>query len=228
MQHNCEIYSFAIDVLDGEPDVHQVLADLFEEQGDRGLAQWARGRKNTRLRRLDLTIALIPGVKAVELAYEFVEHVALQMAPDSEDRRISEHFTFMRKHIHSLNSVGVVSPVDTSPPISTYQNSGFPTLAYAAIRDAVGQLRLANREHKPSKSRNHDQQASVCVRKAARLAREVIREHRLLKPGFLNKLLRFFNKSAGQSARGSPQLQDDELTWQIDRTRDALKQLLMD
>jgi hypothetical protein len=67
-------YVLAIAMLDGDRDARKILADLLEEQGERGLAQWARGGSNQKHRRLDLALMLLPCRAAISLAVDFVEH----------------------------------------------------------------------------------------------------------------------------------------------------------
>jgi hypothetical protein len=68
-------YVLAISLLDGDLQARKILADLLEEQGDRGLAQWARGGGNTKHRRLDLALMLQPCSRALGLAVEMMQHV---------------------------------------------------------------------------------------------------------------------------------------------------------
>ena len=45
-----------VDMLDGVPESHKILADLLEESGERGLAQWARARKGKLSQRLSFCL----------------------------------------------------------------------------------------------------------------------------------------------------------------------------
>lgn len=67
-------YVLAIAMLDNDRDARKVLADLLWEQGERGLAQWARQGSNTKLRRLDFALMLLPCRPAIGLAVVFLEH----------------------------------------------------------------------------------------------------------------------------------------------------------
>ena len=71
----CDRYILTIAMLDGEPDAQHILADLLEEQGDVGVAQWARARKRHVVPRLELAIGLLPHRAALSLACDFAEHV---------------------------------------------------------------------------------------------------------------------------------------------------------
>ena len=63
---------FALSVLDGEEGAHRILADLLEEEGDRGLAEWARAKKGKRHRRIDFVLALLPHQISLRLASDFL------------------------------------------------------------------------------------------------------------------------------------------------------------
>jgi hypothetical protein len=67
-------YALAIALLEGDREARKVLADLLEEQGDRGLAQWARGGGNAKHRRLDFALMLLPCGDAIRLSMEFMRH----------------------------------------------------------------------------------------------------------------------------------------------------------
>ena len=66
----------ALSILDGELEAHKILADLLEEEGDAGLANWARSRKGRNHRkRFEISIGVLPAKVNVALAAEFVLHV---------------------------------------------------------------------------------------------------------------------------------------------------------
>lgn len=71
-------YALAIALLEGDRQARKILADLLEEQGDRGLAQWAREGRNRPQRRLDLTIMLLPCHLAIGLAADFLKESTFQ------------------------------------------------------------------------------------------------------------------------------------------------------
>jgi hypothetical protein len=72
--HLHDRYALALAMLDGDRDARNVLADLLEEQGERGLAQWARNRNNQNHKRLDLAIMLLPCRAAIHLTTHFIQH----------------------------------------------------------------------------------------------------------------------------------------------------------
>jgi hypothetical protein len=67
--------SLALAVLEGEKDANKILADLLEDSGQRGLAQWARARKGKLRKRLDFVLAVLPYEVVVQLACDFVDHL---------------------------------------------------------------------------------------------------------------------------------------------------------
>src|SRR5688572_20368536 len=66
-------YALAISLLDGDREARKILADLLEEEGERGLAQWAREGRNQKQRRLDAVVMLLPCRAAVALALDGVD-----------------------------------------------------------------------------------------------------------------------------------------------------------
>lgn len=71
-------YVLGLAVLEGDRDARKILADLLEEQGDRGLADWARRCKGKSNRRLDLAIMLLPCQCALKLASECITQAAVE------------------------------------------------------------------------------------------------------------------------------------------------------
>jgi len=71
---NPDLYALALELLAGEKDVNKVLADLFEEAGDSGIAQWARSSKGKRRKRLDFVLGILPYRVGLLLACDFIEH----------------------------------------------------------------------------------------------------------------------------------------------------------
>jgi len=66
----------ALSILDGELEAHRILADLLEEEGDAGLANWARSRKGRNHRkRFEISIGVLPAKVDVALAAEFALHM---------------------------------------------------------------------------------------------------------------------------------------------------------
>jgi hypothetical protein len=65
-------YAFAISLLDGDRQARKILADLLEEDGERGLAQWALQGSNRDDKRLELAIMLLPCAIAIDLGVDMI------------------------------------------------------------------------------------------------------------------------------------------------------------
>lgn len=74
-------YVLGLAVLEGDRDARKILADLLEEQGERGLAQWARRSGGKDHQRLDLAIMLLPHREALWLACDFATQAATGQVP---------------------------------------------------------------------------------------------------------------------------------------------------
>lgn len=78
----------ALSILEGEREAHRILADLLEEEGDAGLASWARSRKGTNFRkRFEISLGVLPARLNVSLAADFVSHTLAWLArmyPDQD------------------------------------------------------------------------------------------------------------------------------------------------
>ena len=72
--HFPDRYALALEMLEGDRTARKILADLLEEQGERGLAQWARQGGNNKRRLLDFAVMLLPCREAVALANGFIGH----------------------------------------------------------------------------------------------------------------------------------------------------------
>jgi hypothetical protein len=79
LMHLQDRYVLTRAMLDGDREARQVLADLLEEQGDRGLAQWAREGRRDKRRRLFLAIMLLPCPAAMHVSADFIEKRHLEM-----------------------------------------------------------------------------------------------------------------------------------------------------
>ncbi len=75
MVNTLDVYNLASAVLNGKENAHKVLADVLEESGERGLAQWARKGKGSGRKRLDFALAIVPYTTAVLLVCDYVEHL---------------------------------------------------------------------------------------------------------------------------------------------------------
>jgi hypothetical protein len=84
-----ERYPLALAVLEGEHGAHRILADLLEEQGDRGLAQWARAKKSRKIQRLSFVLALLPCREAIGIAAHLIWRCVEQQVEQSRKSILS-------------------------------------------------------------------------------------------------------------------------------------------
>lgn len=71
-------YILALAMLEGDRDARKILADLLEEQGERGLAQWARQGHRSTYRQIEFAIMLLPCVGALTFGTELVDYSTSQ------------------------------------------------------------------------------------------------------------------------------------------------------
>jgi hypothetical protein len=76
-------YVLGLAVLEGDRDARKILADLLEEQGDRGLADWARKSGGKDRERLDVAIMLMPHRDAMRLGCEFAAESTKHMTHEA-------------------------------------------------------------------------------------------------------------------------------------------------
>ena len=74
-------YILALALLEGDRAARQVLADMLEEQGDRGLAQWAREGRNDKRRTVEFVVMLLSCRPAVGLAAAFIAKGCFRVGP---------------------------------------------------------------------------------------------------------------------------------------------------
>jgi len=67
-----DILTLVLAVLDREPEAHRILADLLEETGQPGAAQFARAKKSKLQKRIDFTLTAIPARMAIGLGCQFL------------------------------------------------------------------------------------------------------------------------------------------------------------
>ena len=165
-------YILTTAMLDGEPDAQIILADLLEEQGDLGLAQWARARKRHVVPRLELAIGLLPFRTALSAACDFAEH-AMEGLYWAEFGKNS--FPLLRHWV--LGSASDAQLV-AACKILTTQRAYHRTLAQRkvchALAAAAQNARLAAHHEmaQSPKAYHFSQQCATEARKTARYARE--------------------------------------------------------
>ena len=79
--HSPDRYIFALAMLEGDRAARQVLADMLEEQGERGLAQWAREGRRDKRRTLEFGVMLLSCRPAIGLAAEFMAKGLTRVGP---------------------------------------------------------------------------------------------------------------------------------------------------
>jgi hypothetical protein len=84
--HSPDRYALALAMLEGDRDARKILADLLEEQGDRGLAQWARAAKRRQCDRLDFTLAVLSWPLTLRLGLDFFMHCRHELPPIGDSR----------------------------------------------------------------------------------------------------------------------------------------------
>jgi hypothetical protein len=101
-------YVLGLAVLEGDRDARKILADLLEEQGDRGLAQWARRCQNRSHRRLDLAIMLLPCRIAVRLGAIFAQAAKFECEGEMLSNCSSMANTVAEWYLESINNDDVL------------------------------------------------------------------------------------------------------------------------
>jgi hypothetical protein len=92
-------YTLALGLLDDEPDAHRILADLLDEQGERGLARWARrGRPQ---HRTEMLLYLLPYFAIVQIGCDAIT-TALEKWGDPQ--RVGECIRAIRHRTQSNNN----------------------------------------------------------------------------------------------------------------------------
>ena len=197
-------FTLALGVLDGEKDAHRILADMLEDQGDRGLAQWARARKGRRGKRLDFVLAVLPYKTSLRLGCDFLDH-----AIKTKKGRRKRAFKQTSFEIYEI-SKWVVSPTEDAH-ISQFLNSPSPEYAEElrlALRFAVQADELERNSEFPQ-SRARASESRTAVRRVARQSREIAAA------------------IANRSRRSwVTQESSEELDWQISHTHRVVSELL--
>jgi hypothetical protein len=205
-------YILTLAMLEGDREARQILADLLEEQGDRGLAQWAREGRNRNRRQLELAIMLLPCATAIELGVEFIE--GSQMHPGQQVRGAAECIQFVRDWLAGKRTsqeaddflrrpIGEVLP---EPPWGWQQRSDqyhITREVLVHLRDALSHAARGKLEDPAlaNKSQRYQYEARLCIRRIASLC---------------------WNCGVG---RGSGRSVAGMRNWQLERTKAAVLQL---
>ncbi len=212
-------YGFAIDVLDGAKNSNKILADLLEEAGERGAAQWARSRKGKRQKRLHFVLSILPVKTALALGCDFADHVARgDLTPDGQEA-IDTIRAWANGGATTADSRAALRALSASVG-SRYAEIGH--WAVACVESLKLAAEIASRpagsgrpsDAKESKRRAED--VNIEVRRLARFAQFAATPERPRE--------RTWGWSLPRESRAKRD--PSELKWQIERTRQVLLELL--
>ena len=224
-------YSLALGVLHGEPDTHKILADVLEDQGDRGLAAWARARKSRRTKRLDFVLAVLPYRTTLRLGCEFLRHAVADPKANRLNRGI--------ELIHDwTKGESTAAELDQG---CTVLSQVLPTRWEFDVRSLDSSLQALHRaarlahvaaEYETAanarKCREHASLTSDAVRRVAKSSRVVAQEitirNRYSRPPSPGVFANLFRRD-----RREPQVAvttGDELSWQCDRVEQVIVDIL--
>jgi len=199
-------------VLDGERDAHKILGDLLEEQGQRGLAQWARSRKSKRRKRLDFVLALLPHDAAIRLACDFVGHLG-----DENLRQLARGLgDAARAGLRHAESRAGLEEVGRQFQLLAHEawKIGSASECLECLAGAWEHAKLAAEHRRRGETRRfHHEVDETCVA-VRRLAHRAQRLAGARSPTL-------WNRPANRPIQ-------DALQWQIDETRRVLETLLED
>ena len=207
----CDRYILTIAMLDGQPDAQHILADLLEEQGEIGLATWARARKRHVVPRLELAIGMLPYRAALSLACDFAEHVIQQQSTRWWAPNIRDGFEPLRQWLLGAASdddlIAACLILDCDAHFADPYDRTIPQRqACSALAGAAQNARLAAQHAATQSSKAHhfDHECATDARKTARYARQSRPRNTM---------------TSGRTSRRH------ETQWQIARTRNLLVDL---
>lgn len=212
----------ALSILDGEVEARQILADLLEEEGDDGLAQWARGRKGHLKKQFDIALGVLPARITVRMACEFCDHVCETL------KKQYPHCEPYRQDIGLLLSwatgesdgslIGLAAGRLASAEFydlthgETFQATAPPDRsrwwlgrAFTALANAAQSGLLSDQADQPRLIRHHRNEAANQTRVAAMQCREELCCHRTISG------LQHYHKHASHPARNELQRQIKQL-----------------
>lgn len=248
-----ELYTFALEILDRQPAAHIVVADLLEELGDQGLAQWARSRKSNLRKRLDLVLAMLPCEVTLILGCDFVQHAVevWHEYPDIRRELQQELFAFGEPYTEHRTEY-ILAPgwfqalrnwAAGTSELQVDKISELPALfrsrraeifhSYGELVEAVlfrQQAITATHEGgRDGHVRNLEQQSRTHIRKAANESRLSIQ---IIDQVGASTSSQSWREWFGLRAQPQPRRQlprhtrSDEMKWQINRTRETIERLL--
>lgn len=247
-----ERLQFALEILNGEPDAHRIVADLLEEQGEPGLASWARGRKNNGRKRLEFAISLLPPEAAIRLGCDFADHALDRLRPgirfipqlanavasirdafagwpdpaELEQSLVWADFlaSGIPQHEYFDSNIG---PWDRVFAILTELRVGLQELS-SAVRHALSAVQQ-RRDGNERKAVHLEQLARDAIRKLSRRTREASLSTGRPEPAPRRRFFGLFggqNRDAVDTWIRSSSAKADELRWQMERTKAVIEELL--
>ena len=211
--------TFALSVLQGEADAHKILADILEEQGERGLAQWARKRSSGRGRKVDFVLAVIPYRTCLMLAAEFfahplgtVKHIDAFQAAKAGAELVGKWASGAVDREQLRKGIRLLGEQRARSGSEDVQRA-----AFALGNGSAQALLLADQgPDAPVTTRT----VSDAARRVARLSRQMINQYLARRPAERSWAGGLFG---GSSPRDIPT--GNELDWQLTRTGEVLKKL---
>lgn len=212
--------SLALAVLEGEKDANKILADLLEDSGQRGLAQWARARKGKLRKRLDFVLAILPYEVVVQLACDFVGHLGTARLTSTGKELVRAMRELLNRKQPMEQWLAWTQGLHVLPREELLSRTRLPRPIEDCLASllALGQKALTvvwHDQHHQSRATEQaakEVQAEAC--RVARLAREAAGlPKRHGSPGWA------YNVTAPHSDPG-------ELQWQIEYTKRALQVVL--
>lgn len=187
-----EMFVLGLGVLNHEPDTHKILADVLEEQGELGMAQWARSKKSSRIKRLDFVLAILPTRLALGVACSFAAR-ALELFPKDRVHYSHQYTQSLQSKIREM--VQVVSStrrlatehgnndVIVAPLLSWARNAYSTTeetKVVLALHTAVMHLLKLDEYREAGDYHGERIQVIECrneLRKVCKLARQLVRKY---------------------------------------------------
>ncbi len=209
----------ALSILEGDRDSHHILADLLEEEGDAGLAEWARARKGSQRKKFDIAIGVLPARLNVRLACAFAIHLHAQ------HWRTGDHQSFVNRLSPVIEWATVDSvPDESSSRVALHELMSYVTLqatshfdkAMEAIEAAIRSGLECESETQPSRIRFCRIETGNQTRLVAKHAREELCHDPELNRGssFWGRD-HWYHKYSSQPAR-------EELNWQFNLLKQTL------
>lgn len=235
----------ALSLLDGEIESRQILADLLEEEGDAGLATWARGRKGNLRKQFEIALGVLPARVTVRIACEFAEHVMSQLTrhypygePWREDIRLLLQWSIGESDETKIG--GAATRLDGADCFDLTQGEGFSVAgmpagpqwhlgrALTALANAAQNGLASCEARQPRLIRHHRNEAAHQARSVAMHSREELccHSHSLKRDGIRTIGYQYLGRPEYGYHKYSTVPARKELSWQVKRLSDVLSDLV--